>query len=289
MARQISLEEVAKHNKPDDCWVIVNHHVYDVTSFLDDHPAGRKIILLYAGKDATEAFLDIHNESYFSDFLPAGFRGIVSNSSILISQNDTKTSVKEEVTVDSVLLSPRTLYLSEHTQYRERFKAFIQKEVLPYYAAWENRGKADAKVFYKAAQSKEGFYLNYKIPTQFGGRGLSDFRYSSIIAEELEYHGAPGVWLILGNDMVVTYFLHCATPAQQQKWLPRIAEGNTILAVAMSEPECGSDLAALKTTATRSADGKHFTINGRKMWISEGRYLASSLINISMHMQLILT
>ena len=72
--------------------------------------------------------------------------------------------------------------------------------------------------------------------------------------------------VLLSVDMVLSYFTKSATPAQQSKWLPRIVAEGSVIAIAMSEPEIGSDLAALATTAKRSADGKSFILNGRKMW-----------------------
>jgi alkylation response protein AidB-like acyl-CoA dehydrogenase len=103
-----------------------------------------------------------------------------------------------------------------------------------------------------------------------GGLGISDWRYNAILAEEIESLDLSGLFLTLGNDMVLSYFTKSCTPEQRARWLPLIAREEKILAVAMSEPEVGSDLGALSTRAVKSADGQHYIVNGRKMWISMG-------------------
>lgn len=124
-----------------------------------------------------------------------------------------------------------------------------------------------------------GYYLKLNIPTKYGGMGIKDWRYNAILAEEMEYADMGNFSVTLGNDIVLPYFLKQATPEQQEYWIPKIVAQRSILAVAMSEPELGSDLGKLATRAVKSADGSKFVLNGRKMWISAGS--AADLVVVS--------
>ena len=136
------------------------------------------------------------------------------------------------------------------------------------YASWESSGQPDIAVLRQLVHSDGGFYLRLSIPKQFGGLGLTDWRYHAVITEELENSDIGSFFLNLGNDMVLSYFTKSATPAQQARWLPKIVKEGSVIAIAMSEPELGSDLATLATTAKRTPEG--WVLNGRKMWISAG-------------------
>lgn len=160
----------------------------------------------------------------------------------------------------------REIFLPEHQEYRQRFRKFIAKEILPNYQKWERKGKVDPECYRLA--SKEGFYCSFQIPVEFGGGGCDDFRYNAIVAEELEDMGAGSVFFTLGNDMVTSYFTKCCLESQRKRWLPLIAQQGKILAVAMSEPQAGSDLAGVQAEAYLSADKTYYVLNGRKMWIS---------------------
>jgi alkylation response protein AidB-like acyl-CoA dehydrogenase len=168
----------------------------------------------------------------------------------------------------SVLSLKRTIFQPHHEEFRKNFREFIATEIRPNYSKYEKQGYVDAECYRKA--SRAGFYC-FDIPTEHGGKGLHDFCYNAIVAEELEHMDCGGVFFTLGNDMCLSYFTTCCTLEQRKKWLPKIAKENKILAVAMSEPEMGSDLAGVTTTAVKTPDGRHYILNGRKMWISNGR------------------
>jgi alkylation response protein AidB-like acyl-CoA dehydrogenase len=108
------------------------------------------------------------------------------------------------------------------------------------------------------------------VPEQFGGSGVDDFRFSQVIAEELQYAGvaAAGLGLTLHTDICLPYFLSLATDDQRARWMPGIASGELITAIAMTEPGIGSDLASMSTSAMR--DGDHFVVNGAKTFITNG-------------------
>jgi alkylation response protein AidB-like acyl-CoA dehydrogenase len=113
-------------------------------------------------------------------------------------------------------------------------------------------------------------FIGMAVPEEFGGSGVDDFRYSQVIAEELQYAGvaAAGLGLTLHTDICLPYFLSLATDDQRARWLPGIASGELITAIAMTEPGIGSDLASMSTSAMR--DGDHFVVNGAKTFITNG-------------------
>ena len=161
----------------------------------------------------------------------------------------------------------RHLFEDTHEQFRASFKAFVAKEMVPYDDEWERAGIVPREVF--EAAGSHGF-LGMAIPEAYGGGGVEDFRYNLVLTEELHDAGlnAAGLGITLHNDICLPYFLRYCTEEQRRRWLPGIAAGTLITAVAMTEPGMGSDLAALATTAVR--DGDAYVVNGSKTFITNG-------------------
>ncbi|MGQ0716124.1 MAG: acyl-CoA dehydrogenase family protein [Pseudonocardiales bacterium] len=161
----------------------------------------------------------------------------------------------------------RRLFEAEHDAFRESVRAFLDKEIIPHLAVWEAAGIVPRDLFLRAGSS--GF-LGMAIPEEFGGGGVADFRFNAVLGEEVMHAGAAGagLGLALHNDICLPYFLDLATAEQQQRWLPGIASGELITAIAMTEPGMGSDLASMATTAVRRSD--HYLVNGSKTFISNG-------------------
>jgi alkylation response protein AidB-like acyl-CoA dehydrogenase len=159
----------------------------------------------------------------------------------------------------------RSRYNDEHEAFRSSLKAFMEREVVPHHDQWEKDGKVDRAVWIEAG--KQGF-LGFEVPVEFGGSGIRDFRYNTVLAEETMAYCATGLGFLLHNDIVLPYLLALGTPEQKQRWLPRFCTGEMITAIAMTEPGAGSDLQGIKTTATR--DGDDFIINGAKTFITNG-------------------
>lgn len=261
---EFTLDEVRKHNKPGDCWIVISNRVYDVTRFLSEHPAGRSIIMMHAGKDCTEEFLDVHSPEYLSAFVADAYVGVIAGSG---STPLARSGPTQHYDSKSVLSLRRDVYGPEHEAYRARCRAFLQTHVLPSYSKFETKGMVDPAVYAKMAE--EGFYLTMGISKADGGFGLHDWRYNAVVCEELEDNDCGAFFANLGNDMVLNYFTHSCTEEQRKKWMPQLARGAPI-AVAMSEPEVGSDLGKLACQAAPAADGSGWILNGRKMWISAG-------------------
>ncbi|MGA0878673.1 MAG: acyl-CoA dehydrogenase family protein [Ilumatobacteraceae bacterium] len=161
----------------------------------------------------------------------------------------------------------RTLYTDEHLAFAESFRLFITREISPRYLEWERDGLAPRSLYQRAGAA--GF-LGMAIPTEYGGGGSSDFRFNAVLAEELAAAGigGAGLGLTLHNDITTPYFTDIGNDEQKARWLPGIASGNLITAIAMTEPGTGSDLASIATTARR--DGDQYILNGSKTFITNG-------------------
>ncbi|MEO5680074.1 MAG: acyl-CoA dehydrogenase family protein [Acidimicrobiales bacterium] len=161
----------------------------------------------------------------------------------------------------------RTLFGEEHEQLRRSFRRWLAAEVVPHLDEWDRAGIVPRHVF--ASAGAHGF-LGMAVPEELGGGGVADFRFNLVIGEEVQRAGAGavGLGLTLHNDICLPYFLTLADEDQQRRWLPGIAAGELITAIAMTEPGMGSDLASLRTTAT--LDGDRYVVNGSKTFITNG-------------------
>ncbi len=159
----------------------------------------------------------------------------------------------------------RTLYSPDHQSFRDSFRRFIDKEIAPFHADWEEQGYVDRAVWNKAGDN--GF-LCMSMPEAYGGSG-ADRLYSVIQMEELGRAGFSGIGYSLHNEIVAPYIERYGTDAQKAKFLPAMASGAMIGAIAMSEPAAGSDLQGIKTTALKQADGSYI-LNGSKTFITNG-------------------
>jgi alkylation response protein AidB-like acyl-CoA dehydrogenase len=161
----------------------------------------------------------------------------------------------------------RKHYDQDQLAFGDAVRTFISKEITPDYLQWEAAGLAPRELF--TAAGANGF-LGLQIPESHGGGGVADFRFNQVLGEELMYAGVggAGLGLTLHNDICLPYFLHYCTEEQQQRWLPGIASGELITAIAMTEPGAGSDLAGIRTTAV--PDGDDLIVNGAKTFITNG-------------------
>jgi acyl-CoA dehydrogenase len=170
-------------------------------------------------------------------------------------------------TVTAAPTTKRTIFEREHNQYRKSFQTFLEREVVPHYADWQAAGIVPREFFQQAA---DGGFLAMAVPEEYGGLGVDDFRYNAVLAEEASYAMVANAFAgpQLHTDIVLPYILKAGTEEQKQRWLPRVASGESILAIAMTEPGTGSDLANIKTRAVR--DGDHYIVNGAKTFITNG-------------------
>jgi len=161
----------------------------------------------------------------------------------------------------------RAIFEPEHEDYRESYARFLQKEVVPHYDEWNRNQIVPRELFKKCA---EYGFLAMEVPEQYGGNGVDDWRFNVVLAEEGVRAGVGDAMAgpMLHSDVVLPYLMASATAEQKERWLPEIAAGEKILAIAMTEPGTGSDLAAIKTHAKR--DGDDWIVNGAKTFITNG-------------------
>ncbi len=160
---------------------------------------------------------------------------------------------------------PRAVFAPEHEAFRDSVRRFVEREITPHHRQWERDGIVPRELWRKAGA--QGI-LCPMLPEEYGGAG-GDFGFSAVVIEELARANASGVAFQLHSDIVVPYIHAYATEARRREWLPRMASGEMIGAIAMTEPGTGSDLKAVKATA-RKEDG-HWVINGSKTFISSGQ------------------
>jgi len=152
----------------------------------------------------------------------------------------------------------RTLFNADHEAFRDSVRRFIEREIVPHHASWEDQGYVDREVWRKAGANG---LLCLTMPESYGGAGV-DKLFSVVQIEELTRAGCSGIGFGLHSEIVAPYLLRYGTEEQKQRWLPRLASGEMIGAIAMSEPAAGSDLQAIKTTAIRQGD--HYLLSGSR-------------------------
>lgn len=161
----------------------------------------------------------------------------------------------------------RDAYTQEHELFRETVRGFYAASVAPQYGRWERDGIVDRSLF--TAAGALGL-LGLQVPSEYGGAAVDDFRFNRILVEEAQYAAvaSAGLNIALHNDICLPYLLHQSDERQRARWLPGCVSGESITAVAMTEPGTGSDLASIRTTAQRHGDV--YVLNGAKTFISNG-------------------
>jgi alkylation response protein AidB-like acyl-CoA dehydrogenase len=159
----------------------------------------------------------------------------------------------------------RTLLEPEHEAFRRTVRSFIEREIAPHHERWEASGCVDRDVWTKAGE--QGL-LCFDVAEEYGGPGVSDFRYNMVLAEEMTRAGAHGPGFAVHTDIIVPYLGSLGTDEQKRRWLPGCVSGDTVTAIAMTEPGAGSDLQGVRTHAVNKGD--HYVLNGSKTFISNG-------------------
>jgi len=159
----------------------------------------------------------------------------------------------------------RTAFSADHDAFRDQVRRFLERELLPHMDRWEEEGIAPRAFWSKAG---EAGLLCPTVPEAYGGPGL-DFGFNAVIDEELGYAGSTS-GITLHSDIVADYLVAYGSEAQKSHWLPRMVSGETVTAIAMTEPGAGSDLQGIATTARRDADT--YVLNGSKTYITNGQH-----------------
>jgi acyl-CoA dehydrogenase len=159
----------------------------------------------------------------------------------------------------------RTVFNEDQDAFRETVRALIAKEVVPQFPGWEAAGAVSRDFYHRLGELG---VLGMAIPEKYGGSGEPSYNFSAVLTEETMYAMVGLGALRVHMDIVLPYFLHYATEEQKERWLPGMASGELMTAIAMTEPGTGSDVAGVRTTAVR--DGDHYVVNGGKTFITGG-------------------
>jgi alkylation response protein AidB-like acyl-CoA dehydrogenase len=159
----------------------------------------------------------------------------------------------------------RPLLEAEHEAFRRTVREFVEREVTPHHEQWEADGQVSREVW--TAAGEQGL-LCFDVEEAYGGPGVADFRYNTVLAEEMTRAAAHGPGFGVHTDIIVPYLSGLGTDEQKQRWLPGCVSGETITAIAMTEPGAGSDLQGIRTSAIDKGD--HYVLSGSKTFISNG-------------------
>ncbi|MFD3520644.1 acyl-CoA dehydrogenase family protein [Streptomyces sp. NPDC058653] len=161
----------------------------------------------------------------------------------------------------------RSVYNEDHEAFRETLRAFIEAEVVPVYDEWYAEGLVPREFYYKLGEL--GIF-GIEVPEEYGGAGEESFKFQAVVSEECARAGVSFGGSSVHVALCLPYVKAYATEEQKKRWLPGFVTGETMYAIAMTEPGTGSDLAGMKTTAKLSADGSHYVLNGAKTFITGG-------------------
>lgn len=173
--------------------------------------------------------------------------------------------------LENILIERKIYATEEHKMMRKMIQEFITNEIVDQIDEWEKNGMVSCEIWKRAGELG---LLCLDIPEQYGGGGL-DFTYNALFIEELAKKGISGPGFSLHSDIVAPYILKYGTEAQKEKYLPLMTKGDMITAIGMTEPNCGSDLQAIRTTAEDKGD--YYLVNGQKTFITNG-YMCDMVI-----------
>lgn len=183
-------------------------------------------------------------------------------------------------------MKSRSLFSAEHEEFRATVRRFIADKIVPYHAQWERDGRVPRQIWLDAGALG---MLCCTVPEQYGGAG-ADFLYDVVVLEELALAHVPGPGFGIHSEMAVPYIVNFGTELQKQQFLPRLVSGEAIAAVAMTEPEAGSDLRAIRSRARRVDDS--YVLSGQKVFISNGQladvFVVAAKVEGSEHLSLFL-
>eukprot|EP00301_Raphidiophrys_heterophryoidea_P011592 c17733_g1_i1.p1 GENE.c17733_g1_i1~~c17733_g1_i1.p1 ORF type:complete len:531 (+),score=158.27 c17733_g1_i1:43-1593(+) len=280
--KEFTVEEVARHNLENDCWIIVDNKVFDVTKFASLHPGGMGVIYDVAGKDATEAFYSFHRMDVLRKYAPRLQIGVIASRPIPREPQlgDMSTVPYSESELGQGMRSP--FYKKSHAVFRKAVRAWVDAELAPMAATWEETGKGPMKELIKkmgdssllACRLAPGPHLKHF--SLFGGIKPEEFdQFHELIAhEEVARLGCPGLFDGLGSGFMIGLppLLHFASPAIQKTVAMDCIRGDKVICLAITEPVAGSDVANIAARATKSPCGKFFIVNGVKKWITNGTF-----------------
>ncbi|GAA5922485.1 hypothetical protein JCM1841_004926 [Sporobolomyces salmonicolor] len=281
--KAFSKDEVAKHNKEGDLWIIIDSAVYDLSKFVDLHPGGAHVLIQVAGQDATEAFFGMHRSEVllkYGRYLIGTIEG--QKPRILLPTPGTLSPVPyaEPTWLSEGYKSP--YHKDSHRALQKEMRLFVDEHVRPDAQLHERDGKRPTV---ELIQKMGSMHINAMRmgPTKLlhgltlpGGVKGDEFDYfhEMIITQELSRCGARGYADGLQGGMVIGLppIMNFGSDKLKKEIIPEVLAGRKFICLAITEAFAGSDVAGLRTTATKTPDGKHYIVNGTKKWITNGHF-----------------
>lgn len=270
-------EQALSHTTAESCWVIVDNGVYDVTSFLGDHPGGRKVLLRSAGKDASKQFHSFHGPNVLRDHAAKFLIGYIGT----VPSPKKSESIIPYFDPSFASDSPSPYYNASHFAFRAAVRAFVEEKIMPFCDEWDSKKLIPRELFTETA--KAGILagcIGTPWPSQYAGSFIAggikpdefDEFHELILFDEISRCGSGGVvWgLLEGLHIGLPPVTKFGSQALKDKVAGPCLRGEKIICLCITEPYAGSDVAGLKTTAVLSGDGSHFIVNGEKKWITNG-------------------
>ncbi|KAI7864162.1 acyl-CoA dehydrogenase/oxidase [Spinellus fusiger] len=279
--KQFTRQQVGQHTGENDLWIIIDASVYDMSKFIHFHPGGASPLLEYAGKDATEDFYGLHRQEVLEKYSKYKI-GTIANEKPKITMHQHGDFSKVPYAEPSAWMGFKSPYFKEtHYKFRAALRV-ISDELGPDMRHFEETGKKPTEEFMQklgsygilAASLGHGPWLkNYTLP---GGVRPEEFDYfhEMILHEELSRWGTRGTGDGVMGGMVISIptVFNFGSAAMKAKIGPEVLSGKKRICLAITEPYAGSDVSKIRATAKKTADGKHYIVNGVKKWITSGHW-----------------
>lgn len=283
MAKIVSIDELKAHNKPGDMWLGIGGDVYDVSKFAKLHPGGAKILEQVAGNDVTEEFFSLHRNTVLTKYKKLKIATLSGDHDRLPAQGGTSMVPFADPPAFQGAQSP--FYNDSHKKLQKDVRAFVTEHLVPVAEAADIAGEYPDKDLKKEA-CMAGILLARMGPgwwlTQAKGLGIKipgdvapedfDYFHELIAHQEIARLGLPGYidGFFTGVLISLPAIFHFGSEEMKKTVGFSVLTGEKQSCLAISEPYAGSDVAGIKCTAEKTADGKHYIVNGIKKWITEG-------------------
>jgi len=278
--RSFTLEEVARHNKEGDCWIVIDGVVYDVSKFLKLHPGGKYVLFQQVGKDSSDVFHLYHPPSVMTKYGPklkiGTIQGYEGKQPIVPPGAFGDMIPYADPIWYQRFNSP--YYNDSHRKFRGKIRKFVDTEILPNLGEWRNLKVPPKDLLLKLGQ--EGFLaimVGQPWPTQYVPSGVTppekyDYFHELILYDEIARCGyTPFIAAITNGPAIgLPVILRFGSEELKRRVAPDVLAGRKLIGLAISEPQAGSDVAGMVTSARK--DGSHYVVNGNKKWITNGTY-----------------
>ncbi|KAK7204721.1 putative acyl-CoA dehydrogenase [Myxozyma melibiosi] len=291
-----SAEDVAKHGSEESLWIIIDGNVYDLSSFQNEHPGGKKILKRVAGKDASKMFWKYHSAGILKKYSPKLQIGTIGSAAAPppalapapAPQKQSTAKEPFEAYGDMIPFGDPSWYQSYYSPYyneshvalRNEVREWVESALEPNAGEWDEKKEVPPEIYHE--MGRRGYLagaLGVHYPTEYTDiRPASvapeqwDHLHEFILTDEIARAGSGGlIWNLLGGYGIgAPPVVKFATPEVKKRVLPGLLAGEKRICLCITEPDAGSDVANLTTSAKKTEDGKHYIVNGEKKWITNG-------------------